>query len=225
MIPTRIVRRHNRKLKSVGVDGRPVYTNQFLCNDERLYTYQALAGKVGMEHAALKSRISRHGLNSPLILLSKDDYISRVKNEDNFTIIKRKGTMYLCSDGECRTLTSLAMYFGISTDTLHTRIKRYGASSPLVVYPGKITFDMIERKKPTVYDDDDLPLTPKWNRKLCRRDGINCANYSDCQAQRCGLAGYPEWQHRESTDECYAEPAPEMVMRGMDTTRFASWGF
>lgn len=44
---------------------------------------------------------------------------------------------------------------------------------------------------------------PDWDRTKCKRDGICCASYADCQAKRIGLAGAGKWVEPGNTDSCY----------------------
>jgi len=83
---------------------------------------------------------------------------------------------------------------GIPSNTLRTRMLTYGVTDPRVLDPNYL---------PRARDYTRVKPHP-WDRKRCRRNGLNCTQYGECQAQRLRISA-TDWQPPENTDICYRQ--------------------
>lgn len=135
---------------------------------------------------------------------------------------KRKRTYLTLSDKTTMTIEAVAKRRHSTVRTINRRIEVYGVHSPMVLVVGSISDETINKlnnlPKPEKPAQEIAPEVTvdlasnkaqeekkrSWDRKKCRRDGINCTGYSECQSQRCGIG--PKFSNPENTDTCYVAP-------------------
>lgn len=125
-------------------------------------------------------------------------------------------TLFLvCNDEKEYRRSALGELLGIHPSTINTRMLAYGFDSPLVLHQGPINqavvdsygLDLVFSKNKMYASEDD------YDRKRCRRDGINCTKYADCQSIRLGLT-VQKWEDPGDTDNCYTEPNDLQIKYG-----------
>ena len=100
-----------------------------------------------------------------------------------------------------------------TTQTIRTRMGRYGDTDP------RVLFDESLPHSHTVLSA--IPV--KWDRSKCRRNGINCTQYAECQSMRIGISER-EWVAPDNTDECYAEPETSANLYPSSLAALAEFG-
>ena len=133
--------------------------------------------------------------------------IISIRKESNS---RGKSCFLLCDDGKEYRRRHLATLLGLHPSTINTRIIAYEFDSPLVLHRGPLSQDVFDsygvdlafsKSAMHMRGVDDTG----FDRKRCRRSGVNCEKYSECLSVRLGLTDQ-NWEDPGDTDNCYTEP-------------------
>lgn len=109
---------------------------------------------------------------------------------------------YKCDNGkEYRSLQHICEDVTVTYHTAAARANRYGITSRLVLYEGKINRDAYAElgvKEPVSQRELD-----EYPKSVCIREGDLCINWSDRLGQRLGLEGAGGNCNPKDTDKCY----------------------
>lgn len=109
---------------------------------------------------------------------------------------------YLCDNGEIYNKDELAAAIGMNANTLKVRFYRDRVrmfADDFLRPVGGATGKLRER----VPYQGPKPKVAAWDRSKCKRNGVVCEYYSECQEQRLGLKGASKWEPPSDTDTCY----------------------
>jgi hypothetical protein len=127
--------------------------------------------------------------------MSLPKHIKRISHEGRTRVA-------ICDNDQAIPLNVLCKTIGISSHSLALRIERLTRlghlSSPVMFHQGPLTADILEAYG--ICDDGSNKTL--WNRSLCKRDGIACRKYGECQDKRLGLHA-EQWIAPVNTDICF----------------------
>ena len=104
---------------------------------------------------------------------------------------------YKCDNGHTYNRDELALAAGLSPSTIKKRIERCDVGE---IYSPDILRVVGD---PRTYDKSSNNHSTNWDRNNCKRKGVKCEHYTECQNQRIGMRGAGKWIPPEDTDECY----------------------